>query len=64
MLTPEEVAHYHGTGQVTPVFRLGEDVISSIEEKAETLFASRPDLDQDYAPNLIEIWSAPLRVDR
>ena len=55
MITPVEVAHYHETGQVTPAFRLGEDVISAIEEKAEALFTSRPDLDQDYAPNLIEI---------
>jgi hypothetical protein len=30
MLTPEEVAQYHETGQVTPAFQLGEDVISSI----------------------------------
>ena len=55
MLTLEEVAHYHEVGQVTPAFRLGDDVISAIEAKAEALFASRPDLDQDYAPNLIEI---------
>lgn len=55
MLTPDEVAHYHETGQVTAAFRLGEDVTSTIEEKAEALFASRPDLDSDYVPNLIEI---------
>ena len=50
MLTLDEVARYHEVGQVTPAFRLGDDVISAIEAKAESLFASRPDLDQDYAP--------------
>ena len=55
MLSPEEVAHYHETGQVTPDYRLGDDVISAIKAKAVALFASRPDLDSDYVPNLLEI---------
>ena len=54
MLTPDEVAHYHETGQVTPIFRLGGDVIGEIQQKADALFASRPDLDPDYAHSLIE----------
>jgi hypothetical protein len=53
MLTLKEVAHYREVGQVTPAYRLSDAVISTIEAKAEALFASRPDLDQDYAPNLI-----------
>ena len=53
MLSLEEVAHYREVGQVTPAYRLSDAVISAIEAKAEALFASRPDLDQDYAPNLI-----------
>lgn len=55
MLSPKEVAQYHETGQVTPVRRLGEDVMAAIREKMEALFEARPDLDQDYAPNLIEM---------
>ena len=55
MLSPKEVAQYHETGQVTPVRRLGEDVMAAIKEKMEALFEARPNLDQDYAPNLIEM---------
>ena len=55
MLSPEEVAHYHETGQVTPKYRLGADVIAAIEEKMEALFESRPDLEPDFAPSVIEI---------
>ena len=55
MLTPSEVEQYHETGQVTAECRLGEDVVAAIKEKMEVLFETRPDLDQDYAPNLIEM---------
>ena len=55
MLTPSEVEKYHETGQVTAARRLSEDVVAAIKEKMEALFAARPDLDQDYAPNLIEM---------
>jgi len=55
MLTPEEVSHYQETGQVTAGFRLDDDVITAIQERAETLFAARPDLDHDYTPNIIEV---------
>ncbi len=55
MLTPSEVEQYHETGQVTAERRLGEDVVAAIKEKMEVLFEARPDLDQDYAPNLIEM---------
>lgn len=49
MLTPEEVAHYHNTGQVTPRFRLGDEVVSDIRERMEAFFSrltstSTPDL--------------------
>lgn len=54
MLTPEEVAHYHETGQVTAAFRLDDDIVSAIVERAETLFASRPDLDHDFITSMIE----------
>ena len=56
MLTPEEVAQYHETGQVTSAFRLDLDVISAIEEKMEALFAKRPDFAElDLADSLVEI---------
>ena len=45
MLTPEEVARYQETGQVTPKFRLSDDVVSDIRERMEAFFESRPDLD-------------------
>lgn len=54
MLSPEEVAQYHETGQVTAAFRLDEDIVSAVVERAGTLFAARPDLDHDYIPNTIE----------
>ena len=56
MLTPEEVAQYHETGQVTPALRLDLDVISAIEEKVEALFAKRTDFAElDLADSLVEI---------
>lgn len=54
MLTPHEMAHFRETGQVTPTARLGDIVVGAIEEKVEPSFASRPDLDPDVAPRLIE----------
>ena len=54
MLTPSEVEQYHETGQVTAAFRLEDDIVIAIQERAETLFAARPDLDHDYVPNMIE----------
>ena len=54
MLTPGEVEQYHEVGQVTAAFRLKDDIITAIQERAETLFAARPDLDHDYIPNMIE----------
>ena len=54
MLTPSEVEQYHEIGQVTAAFRLKDDIITAIQERAETLFAARPDLDHDYIPNMIE----------
>ena len=54
MLTPGEVEQYHETGQVTAAFRLEDDIVIAIQERAETLFAARPDLDHDYVPNMIE----------
>jgi len=58
MLTPEEVTHYQETGQVTASFRLDDDVVTAIQERAEKLFAARPDLDHDYIPNVIELDAA------
>ncbi len=56
MLTPEEVARYRATGQVTPAFRLGPGVVSAIEEKMEALFAERPDFaERELADSLVEI---------
>jgi len=55
MLSPKEIAHYHETGQVTPDYRLGDDVISAVEQRMEALFTSRPDLDPNFADSLIEI---------
>ena len=55
MLTPSEVAHFHETGQVTPATRLHAGLIAGIEAKMEALIAAHPELDPDYAPNLIEI---------
>ena len=63
MLTPEEVARYHETGQVTPAFRLDGDVVAAIRERAERLFAARPDLDHDYIPNVIEVDPAGNWID-
>jgi len=54
MLTLQEVEQYHETGQVTAAFRLDDDVVTAIQERAETLFTVRPELDSDYLPNLIE----------
>ncbi len=55
MLTSQEVEQYHETGQVTAAFRLDGDLVTAIQERAETLFAARPDLDHDYIPNMIEL---------
>ena len=55
MLTPDEVTHYHETGPVTAAFRLDDDIVTAIQERAEKLFAARPDLDHDYTPNIIEV---------
>ena len=51
MLTPDEVAHFHETGQVTPATRLDAGLIAGME----ALIAAHPELDPDYAPNLIEV---------
>tara|TARA_A100001037_G_scaffold255588_2_gene241280 strand:- start:265 stop:1095 length:831 start_codon:yes stop_codon:yes gene_type:complete len=54
MLTPEEIAQYRETGQVTPRFQLGDDIVRAIEEKMADHFAARPELGVDgslaYAP--------------
>ena len=65
MLTPEEVARYQETGQVTPKFRLSDDVVSDIRERMEAFFESRPDLDPDYTDSLIEadkVWLDYARI--
>ena len=54
MLTPEEVAHYHETGQVTPNYRLGDEVVSDIRERMEAIFETDPDVDPEFAHGLIE----------
>ena len=56
MLTPEEVTHYHETGQVTPAFRIDPSIISEIEAKVEALFKTRPDfVERDIADSLVEL---------
>ena len=54
MLTPEEVAQYQDIGQVTPSFRLQNDVVYAIEEKMTAHFSVDRDLDlselERYAP--------------
>ena len=54
MLTREEAAQYQETGQVTPKFRLRDEVVRAIREKMEAHFAARPELDRNgslrYAP--------------
>tara|TARA_A100001037_G_scaffold8195_1_gene8051 strand:+ start:118 stop:885 length:768 start_codon:yes stop_codon:yes gene_type:complete len=54
MLTADEIDQYNETGQVTAAFRLDDSIVAAIQERAETLFTARPDLDSDYLPNLIE----------
>jgi len=55
ILTSDEIAHFHETGQVTPAARLDAGLIAGIETKMEALIAAYPELDPDYAPNLTEI---------
>ena len=50
MLTREEVAQYQETGQVTPKFRLGDEVVRAIKEKMEAHFAARPELEVNGSP--------------
>lgn len=54
-LSAQHADIYAREGQVTAPFSLGDNTVSRIRRKMETLFASRPELGTDYLPALIEI---------
>ena len=58
MLTREEVAEFQETGQVTPKFRLGDEVVRAIKEKMEVHFAARPELEVCQSASKIDPLSA------
>lgn len=49
ILTPNKIADFHETGQVTPAARLDAGLIAGVETKMEALIAAYPELDPDYA---------------
>ena len=61
MLADADIAAYRRDGQITPAVRLRADVMAAISEQMTGLFESRPDLDPDYIPHLIEIDRAWLQ---
>lgn len=53
-LTAKSVDAYCNDGQITAPFKLSEQTVNEIERHMLALFDSRPDLDTNYLPALIE----------
>ena len=62
MLSLSEIERYHANGQLTPSFKLADEVMERVRAKMDMLFANHPELDPDYAPGLIELDESWLEI--